>query len=133
MSETSARPSIRWGAVAIGAMAGLVVALLAFIFLGISGLVAPGRGEILLLFIQFLSLVVAGYVAGRLSDAAEVHGGLAGLLSAFVSGIISVTSSSVPLAGIITLTVVAAVLGSAGGVLARRQRNATEQPAEQSE
>ncbi len=109
------------------------MALLAFIFLGISGAVAPGRGEIILLFIQFLSLVVAGYVAGRLSDAPEIHGGLAALLSAFVSGLISVTSSNVPLAGIITLTLVAAVLGSAGGVLARWQRNATEQPAEQSE
>lgn len=120
-------PTIRWGAVAIGAMAGLVVALLAFILLGISGLVAPDRGEILLLFIQFLSLVVAGYVAGRLTDAAEIHGGLAALLSALVSGLISVTSTQVPLAGIITLTLVAAILGSAGGVLARWQRDATEQ------
>lgn len=133
MNERSSRPTIRWGAVAIGAMAGLVVALLAFIFLGISGAVAPGRGEILLLFIQFLSLVVAGYVAGRLSDAAEVHGGLAALLSAFVSGLISVTSTDVPLAGIITLTLVAVVLGSSGGVLARWQRNAAEQTAEQSD
>ena len=122
MSDGSSRPSIRWGAVALGAMAGLVVALLAFIFLGISGLVAPGRGEIFLLFIQFLSLVVAGYVAGRLADSAAIHGGLAALLSALVSGLISVTSTDVPLAGIITLTLVAVVLGSAGGILARWQR-----------
>lgn len=114
-------------------MAGLVVALLAFIFLGISGIIAPGRGEILLLFVQFLSLVVAGYVAGRLSDATEIHGGLAGLLSALVSGLISITSSNVSLTGIITLTVVAAALGSAGGVLARWQRTAAERPANQSE
>ena len=126
MSEGPGRPTIRWGAVAIGAMAGLVVALLAFILLGISGLVAPDRGEILLLFIQFLSLVVAGYVAGRLVDSAEVNGGLAALLSAFVSGLISITSTEVPFAGIITLTLVAAILGSAGGVLARWQRKTTE-------
>jgi hypothetical protein len=107
-------------------MAGLVVALLAFIFLGISGLVAPDRGEIFLLFVQFLSLVVAGYVAGRLSDPPVIHGGLAALLSAFVSGLISVTSTDVPLAGIIALTLVAAVLGSAGGVLARWHRETTE-------
>lgn len=113
--------SIRWGAVAIGAMAGLVVALLSFIVLGISGLVAPGRGEVALLFLQFLALVIAGYVAGRLSDMPEVHGGLAGLLAALVSGLISLSSSRVPLSGIITLTFVAAVLGSAGGVLARWQ------------
>lgn len=117
---------MRWGAVAIGAMAGLVVALLAFIFLGISGLVAPGRGEIFLLFIQFLSLVVAGYVAGRLSDEPAIHGGIAALLSAFVSGLVSVTSTEVPLVGIITLTLVAVVLGSAGGVLARWHREKME-------
>jgi hypothetical protein len=103
-------------------MAGLVVALLAFIFLGISGVVAPDRGEIFLLFLQFLSLVVAGYVAGRLSESSEIHGGLAALLSAFISGLISLTSRQVPLAGIITLVLVAAVLGSAGGLLARWQR-----------
>lgn len=107
-------------------MAGLVVALLAFIFLGVSGLIAPGRGEIILLFVQFLSLVIAGYVAGRLSDSPEVTGGLAALLSAFVSGLISITSTDVPIAGVITLTLVAAVLGSAGGVLARWHLQATE-------
>ena len=133
MNSEPNRPTIRWGAVAIGAMAGLVVALLAFILLGISGAVAPGRGEILLLFVQFLSLVVAGYVAGRLSDATEIHGGLAGLLSAFVSGLISVTSSSVSFTGLLTLTIIAVVLGSAGGVLARWQRTATELPADQSD
>lgn len=108
-------------------MAGLVVALLSFIVLGISGLVARGRGEVLLLFLQFLALVVAGYVAGRLSDAPEIHGGLAGLLAALVSGLISLSSSQVPLVAIITLTVVAAVLGSAGGVLARWQRNKNQE------
>ncbi len=107
-------------------MAGLVVALIAFILLGISGAIAPDRGELLLLFIQFLSLVVAGYVAGRLTDFAVLHGGLAGLLSAFVSGLISLTSTSVPVAGIVTLAVVAAVLGSAGGVLARWQQERVE-------
>jgi hypothetical protein len=107
-------------------MAGLVVALLAYILLGISGLVAPDRGEILLLFVLFLSLVAAGYVAGRLSPTPAIHGGLAALLSAFVSGVISITSTEVPLVGIITLTVVAAALGSAGGVLARWRREATE-------
>ncbi len=126
MSGRSPLPAIRWGAIAVGAMAGLVVALVAFILLAVSGLVAPDRGEILLLFIQFLALVVAGYVAGRLSDSPEVHGGLAALLSAFVSGLISLTSTQVPLVGIITLTLVAAVLGSAGGVLARWQQDRTE-------
>ena len=126
MSESSPVRTLVWGAIAIGARAGLVVALLADILWGISGLVAPGRGEIILLFVLFLSLVAAGYVAGRLSPSPVIHGGLAALLSAFVSGVISITSTDVPLVGIITLTLVAAVLGSAGGVLARWQRESTE-------
>lgn len=115
------RTPIRWGAVAVGAMAGLVFGLLSFIMLGISGIVTADRGEIFLLFLQFLALVVAGYVAGRLSDAPEIHGGLSGLLAALVSGLISLTRTDVPIVGIVTLTLVAAVLGSAGGVLARWQ------------
>lgn len=105
-------------------MAGLVVALLSFIVLGISGIVTADRGEIFLLFLQFLALVIAGYVAGRLSDTAELHGGLAGLLAALVTGLISISSQrDVPIAGLITIAVAAAVLGTAGGVLARWQRN----------
>jgi hypothetical protein len=107
-------------------MAGTVVALLSFIFLGIAGLVSPTRGEVFLLFLEFLALVVAGYVAGRLSDSAEIHGGLAGLLTALVTGLISLSSTQVPVAGLITLTIVAAVLGSAGGVLAKWQRESSE-------
>jgi hypothetical protein len=107
-------------------MAGLVVALLAYIFLGVTGLIAPGRGDIILLFIQFLSLVIAGYVGGRLSDAPEVHGGLAALLGALISGLISITGGDVAIAGLITLTVVAVVLGSAGGVLARWHKQSLE-------
>ena len=121
-----ALPPIHWGAIVIGAMAGLVFGLIAFIILGVSGLVTRSRGEIFLLFLQFLSLVVAGYVAGRLSPNAEIQGGLAGLLTALVSGIISLASTQVPLTAIVTLTVVAAVLGSAGGVLARWQKDQIE-------
>ena len=122
MNERTARPPIRWGAVAVGAMAGLVTALLSFIFLGVTGLVAPDRGQIFLLFLEFLALVLAGYVAGRLSDAPELHGGLAGLVTALVTGLISLTSTQVAFLAILTLTIIAAILGSAGGVLARWQR-----------
>ena len=108
-------------------MAGLVVALLSFIFLGITGIVSPDRGEIILLFLQFLALVVAGYVAGRLSDSPELHGGLAGLVAALVTGLISLTSTSVSVTSIVTLTVVAAALGLAGGVLARWQKDIVEE------
>jgi hypothetical protein len=107
-------------------MAGLVVALLAFILLGVTGLIGPGSGDLILLFIQFLSLVAAGYVGGRLSAAPELHGGLAALLAALVTGLISISSSDAGLVGIATLTVVSVVLGSAGGVLARWHKQAVE-------
>ena len=103
-------------------MAGLVFGLLAFIFLGVSGIISDGGGDVVLLFLQFLSLVVAGYVAGRLRDTETIHGSLAGLLSAFVSGLIAITSSQVSITGVVTLTLVAAVLGASGGALARWQR-----------
>lgn len=111
-------------------MAGLVVALLSFIFLGVTGVISPDRGEVFLLFLEFLALVVAGYVAGRLSDSPELHGGLAGLVAALVTGLISLTSASVPMTALLTLTVVAAALGSAGGVLARWQQDATKDRSE---
>lgn len=130
MNTSGATSPIRWGAVAIGAMAGLVVALLSFIFLGISGVISPDRGEIILLFLEFLALVVAGYVAGRLADSPELHGGLAGLLAALITGLISLTSTSVPFTALITLTVVAAALGSAGGVLARWHKDNVEERAD---
>lgn len=114
---------LRWGAIAVGSVAGLVVTLLAFIFLGVSGLVTVDRGQIWLLFIQFLALVVAGYVAGRLTAIPAVHGGMAGILTAVVSGIVSSRLSTI---GIAALTLVAAVLGVSGGVLARWQREAVE-------
>jgi len=107
-------------------MAGLVVALLAFIVLGVAGLIGEGRADVLLLFIQFLSLVIAGYVGGRLSGVPELHGGLAALLCALISGMISISSSDVGLVGIATLAVVAVVLGTAGGVLARWHKQAVE-------
>jgi hypothetical protein len=107
-------------------MAGLVLSLLTFIFLGVTGLIAPGRGDVFLLFNQFLSLVVAGYVGGRLSDSPELHGGLSALVGALISGLISLSNTDAGLPGIITLTVVAAVLGTAGGVLARWHKQAIE-------
>jgi hypothetical protein len=115
---------MRWGAIAVGAVAGLVVTLLAFIFLGVSGLVTVDRGQIWLLFMQFLALVVAGYVAGRLTGAPTIHGALAGVLTAVVSGIVSSRLSTI---GVAALTLVAAILGAAGGVLARWQREMVEQ------
>lgn len=114
---------VQWGAIAVGSVAGLVVTLLAFILLGVTGLVTVDRGQIWLLFMQFLALVVAGYVAGRLTAGPVAHGAMAGILTAVVSGIVSSRLSTI---GVTALTLVAAVLGASGGVLARWQREAVE-------
>lgn len=105
-------------------MAGLGLALLAFVMLGIAGLVGDGGSNVALVFVQFLSLFVAGYVAGRLSAGTPaLDGGLAGLLVFFVSVGVSVAGgASLGIGPALFLGIVAAVLGSAGGVLAEHRR-----------
>lgn len=105
-------------------MAGLGLALLVFIVLGITGLIEEGGSNMALVFVQFLSLLVAGYVAGRLSTRTPaLDGGLAGLLVLFVSvGVSLAGGATLGIAPALFLGIVAAVLGSAGGVLAEHQR-----------
>lgn len=67
----------------------------------------------------------AGYIAGRFAadGAAAVNGGLAGLLIFLFVGVVSLLASIGPNPfELVMLGVVAAVLGSAGGVLADRRR-----------
>ena len=67
----------------------------------------------------------AGYIAGRFAatGAAAVNGGIAGLLIfLFVGAISLLAASDVRPLELVMLGVVAAVLGSAGGVLADRRR-----------
>ena len=102
-------------------MAGLAAGLGSFIVLGLVGLTQV----VVLIFLQFLTLVVAGYVAGRFSlQAATVHGSLAGLLTFLVVGAVSIagTSQGPSPVELAILGVVAAVLGAAGGALADRRR-----------
>lgn len=106
-------------------MAGLGGTLAVFLILAAVGVVAPGRGLPLLVVLQLLGLVAAGWVAGRFAPpgGAAVHGGLAGLLLFVVAGAVSVAAGSGPdPVQLVLLGVVAAVLGSAGGVLADLRR-----------
>jgi len=106
-------------------MAGLGLGLVAFLFLVVVGVVdSDGSGEIVLVVVQFASLGIAGYVAGRLSTRSSTFdGGIAGMLVFVVVTVISVAGgSSLGVAPLVFLGLVAAVLGSAGGVLAEAGR-----------
>ena len=102
-------------------MTGLAGALLAFLMLGIIGFVDSPADLVPLLFLQFLALVVAGYVTGSLANEEPVrNGGYAGVLLFAVSS--AITLAADPDSGnllVIAFTgLVAAVLGSAGGAIA---------------
>ena len=74
--------------------------------------------------IHLTATVFAGYVAGRFAlQGAAANGGMAGLFIFFFAGVVSILGGVQlhPLE-LIMLGVVAAVLGSAGGVLADRRR-----------
>ncbi len=109
-------------------MTGLGLALAAFLVLAAAGVADSRAGETLLIFVQFLGLFAAGYVAGRFSRHTPVlDSGLSGLLAAFISLTISVAGgASLGFGTILLLSAVAAILGSAGGVLALRRRRSPE-------
>ncbi len=113
-----------WGAVALGAMAGIGIALAIFVAVGVSGMATPTGLAVASLFGQFLALFVAGYVTGRLTGPHAVfNGGLSGLLVFAIVVAVSVSGGPSPGVGaLLLLGVVAAVAGSAGGVLALHLR-----------
>lgn len=113
--------SMSWGAIVMGAMAGLGLALAVFLILAASGVVSGTGEQAILVFVQFTALFVAGFVAGRLSRGAPpLDGGMAGLLVYLITVAISVAGgASLGLLTLVFLGVTAAVLGSAGGVLAQ--------------
>lgn len=109
-----------WNAVALGAMAAIGLSLVAFIAVSIAGL-DGNAGAIVLLLIQYVSLLVGGYVAGRLTRSnAELTGGMTGVsVFAFTSllNALGGTDTVVPL--LLLLGVIAAIVGTAGAVLAK--------------
>lgn len=106
-------------------MAGLGFALFAFLILGIVGLVGRDKSEVPLIFVQYLGLLVAGFIGGRFSEGSGVlQGSIAAIMLFFVSVLISIAISTVrPSAGaILLLGVTATIVGSAGGALAEAKR-----------
>jgi len=101
-------------------MAALGGAMVVFLVLGVLGLVED-RNSIALLFLQFLALVVAGYVAGRLAGVARViHGSLAAIAVFGLTSLIGLAASGggTSLFILASSGTVAAVLGAAGAALA---------------
>ena len=105
-------------------MAGLGAGLIVFLVLGIVGIIGPDGNAVVLIFLQFLSLVVAGYVAGRFTSPNPLlNGGMAGLALFLVIAAISIAASArLNPFELAFLGFVAAVLGSTGGALAEWRR-----------
>ena len=129
----------RWGTVGLGAVAGLLLMVVAG-FLGTALLWLGGRlglatGRTATLLVLSLSLLagefVGGYVAGRLAGptVAGLHGSLAALGAYTVFASLSLLSGSP--AGVPTLVVfgvVAAVIGYGGGTLGQRSAGSSTGP-----
>ena len=103
-------------------MSGVGGALVVFVILGLVGVLGSGVAGIPVAFLQFLAQLASGFVAGRLAGRDHVlHGGVAGIAFHGVTSTIALAAApdAVPLVALVAFGVVAAVLGAAGGALAR--------------
>lgn len=105
-------------------MAGLGGGLIVFLVLRVVGVIGSDGNPIVLIFLQFLSLVIAGYVAGRFTSPNPLlNGGMAGLVLFLIVAAISIAASArLNPFELAFLGLVAAVLGSTGGALAEWRR-----------
>jgi len=111
---------IRWGSIALGAIAGLgITAVLALVLFVLGARPEADSGGIAFIFVQFLGQVAAGYVAGRFAGPHEAfHGSQAGLGLYLVTAALTLATGGEPtIPTILFSAVVALVLGAAGGVL----------------
>ena len=119
--------SFNWGAVAVGAMTGLGVALMAFLILGVTGIVDSANAAVPVAFLQFVAQLIAGYVAARFAGHdAIIHGSFAALLLYLVGSTITLAAApdAVGLIPLALFALVSAVVGAAGGLLGDRRRRA---------
>jgi hypothetical protein len=113
--------------VALGAMAGLGLALAAFLLLGITGAIDAG-GAVALAFLQFLAQFAGGYVAGRLAGHDGVlHGSLAAIGVYLIGSTLALATApdAVGPVSVLFFAVVAAVIGTAAGLLSDAGRRTT--------
>jgi len=116
---------IRWGAIALGAFAGLgLTAIIAVILFAFGVRPSGDAGGAAFVFVQFTGQVAAGWVAGRFATPTEAfHGSMAGLTLYAVTAALTLAAGGTPGIGALAFSaVVAAVLGAAGGVLAGERR-----------
>ena len=105
-------------------MSGLGAALALFLVLGITGLLNAESGAVDVAFLQFLAQVLAGYVAARLAGRdAVIHGSFAALLLYLIGSTITLAADpdAVSMVTLALFAIVAAILGSAGGLLGDRR------------
>lgn len=102
-------------------MAGLGAVLIVFLALGFTGVIDRDTAAVPAAFLQFFGQFGAGSIAGRIARRDHVvHGSYAALLFYFVATAITLAAAP-DTVGPITLIVfalIAAILGSAGGLLA---------------
>ena len=111
--------NLRWGALAIGVVAGLGVTAVAAIILFVFGVrpSSDARG-IPFIFIQFLGQLAAGYVAGTFAKPEVYHGSQAALLLFVVTTVLTLATGGEPsIFALFFSGFVALVIGAAGGVL----------------
>jgi hypothetical protein len=113
--------SLNWGAVALGAVAGLGSAMVAGLPLLLTGLADTETfgGQAVLILLGFVAQFLAGWVAATFAGRVHpLHGALAALAAFAAVSALSLAAGADP--GVASLgfgAAVAAVLGSAGGVL----------------
>ena len=114
--------AIRWGAILIGAIAGLGAAAVPAGLLLALGVADTGTlgGQAVLVTLGFVAQFVAGYLAARLATTARpVNGGLAAIALYAVVAMISMTAGGDPEPATLAFgSAVALLLGTLAGVLA---------------
>jgi hypothetical protein len=122
--------TVNWGAVVVGGVAGLAAGILLAIPPLALGLADADEfsGQALLILLGFFAQLVAGFVAGRFAGFGEArHGGFAALgLYAVTAGLSIASGQDPPIGTLVFSAVVAMVLGTAGGVLAKEVRDRRE-------
>jgi hypothetical protein len=113
--------SLNWGAAALGAIAGLGVAMAAGIPLLAAGVADTETftGQAVLILLGFGAQFLAGWVSARFAGRGyPLHGAMAALGAfAVVSTVSLTTGAGLGIGSLAFGAVVAVVLGSAGGVL----------------
>jgi len=130
--DTAVLKKARWGVVLMGAVSGLftlvLASLLLFLTVGLLGVTdLSDTGQFMVIaFALFFSQLISGYVSGRLASADQpaFHGSLGGIALYSIFAILSLAAGSpAPIFTLVFFTLVAAIIGYAGGALAARPRD----------